>query len=573
MKLKEALTGLSRTSIFAGIWIMIAAAASHSQALPAKRPLPRPDAAPASSAQEQKYKGIWEPVNYAQDLRLSDVYFVTSEVGYVSGASGTILKTTDGGKNWKAQLGGDPQSQEGEIRSFRFIDRTHGWALQKDVNDSIKLLRTTDGENWEPFGTLAAGWGIVDYQFLSPTVGIYIDGNNNVSRIMRTVDGGRTWKEVFPDKACTAKLEIQGLTQNAQCRLTAMHFGSPLVGYAVGISGADLNTLFLAKTEDGGATWGISTNRDFAQAFGNPVDRIFFEDENNGFLNQDHQKSSQPYRTTDGGRTWHAINASIPGIMKFADPDVGWVFDHFNYGFDYTLRYTTDGGTRWASRTFHFPAEVGGFSLPRRDRGYVAGNHGMIYRYRVVPANYQGAANSIDAPAMPGFDSTVSGQVATLNDVVAQLQRKLPAPAGAPAANSTGGPSGGFQQTGGTTTSAAVPSGGFQQDTAAQPAGGGYMDTCCGSLVQQLDTTANAFATDVPAFSQRFRNLNLILQGLNFLNSVANQANTLKQSIRALRQASNPQAAAAALNTVSTQVNGISSSGGFVQDVSTPPQP
>ena len=98
-------------------------------------------------------------------------------------------------------------------------------------------------------------------------------------------------------------------------------------------------------------------------------------------------------------------------------------------------------------------------------------------------------------------------------------------------------------------------------------------DTCCGSLVQQLDTTANAFATDVPAFSQRFRNLNLILQGLNFLNSVANQANTLKQSIRALRQASNPQAAAAALNTVSTQVNGISSSGGFVQDVSTPPQP
>ncbi len=90
--------------------------------------------------------------------------------------------------------------------------------------------------------------------------------------------------------------------------------------------------------------------------------------------------------------------------------------------------------------------------------------------------------------------------------------------------------------------------------------------------MQQLETTGNTFATDAPAFSQRFRNLNLIFQGLDFLNGVVNQANTLKQSIRALREAKNGPAAAAALNTVSTQVNGISSSGGFMQDTSTPPQ-
>jgi hypothetical protein len=85
-----------------------------------------------------------------------------------------------------------------------------------------------------------------------------------------------------------------------------MHFGSRLVGYVVGISGADLNTLFLAKTEDGGASWRLSTVRDFTQGFGTPpyeTQSIFFEDESNGFLNQGHYQSSQPYRTSDGGRT------------------------------------------------------------------------------------------------------------------------------------------------------------------------------------------------------------------------------------------------------------------------------
>lgn len=99
------------------------------------------------------------------------------------------------------------------------------------------------------------------------------------------------------------------------------------------------------------------------------------------------------------------------------------------------------------------------------------------------------------------------------------------------------------------------------------------MDSCCGPLIQQLETTANSFATNVPAFSQHFRNLNLILEGLNLVNSIVGQANTLKQSIRALRQAKNAQAASVALTTVQSQVNGISTSGGFVQDTSLPPQP
>ena len=31
------------------------------------------------------------------------------------------------------------------------------------------------------------------------------------------------------------------------------------------------------------------------------------------------------------------------------------------------------------------PAGINASSLPARDRGYVVGDHGMVYRYRIVP--------------------------------------------------------------------------------------------------------------------------------------------------------------------------------------------
>jgi photosystem II stability/assembly factor-like uncharacterized protein len=45
----------------------------------------------------------------------------------------------------------------------------------------------------------------------------------------------------------------------------------------------------------------------------------------------------------------------------------------------------TDGGRHWTAREVRFPAPVIAFSLPARDRGYVVGDQGMIYRYRIVP--------------------------------------------------------------------------------------------------------------------------------------------------------------------------------------------
>jgi photosystem II stability/assembly factor-like uncharacterized protein len=91
--------------------------------------------------------------------------------------------------------------------------------------------------------------------------------------------------------------------------------------------------------------------------------------------------------------------ASPAGAIKFPDREVGWIFD------GQKLTFTTDGGKRWNSRSFRFPASVKAYSFPTRQRAYVVGDHGMVYRYRVVPIDYAGK-NIIDVPMMPAASTT-----------------------------------------------------------------------------------------------------------------------------------------------------------------------
>jgi hypothetical protein len=79
--------------------------------------------------------------------------------------------------------------------------------------------------------------------------------------------------------------------------------------------------------------------------------------------------------------------------MEFADKDVGWMIVY------HTMTYTTNGGKSWTTRQINFPANVNAFSLVQRDRGYAVGDHGMIYKYRIVPVDYT-VKGMLPAPSM-----------------------------------------------------------------------------------------------------------------------------------------------------------------------------
>lgn len=352
------------------------------QAPPPGKAAKRPSVAAKTTSPEPKFKAIWEPVNYKEDLILTDVYFVTDEVGWVTGEHGTILHTKDGGNTWTPQLGGDPHSAEATINDLRFVNPTHGWANQ----GTNKLLRTTDGENWEQAGKLGGNYGYwSDFFFSSENAGVQI--RQEPHDIAQTRDSGKTWKQVMP--GCVAKMEVEGLTREVGCSLKSLHFPTANVGYAIGTGAL---ALFVLKTEDGGATWNVSVTRDLAPDQSTYFrQEVFFTSENTGFVAMNDGKI---LTTADGGHTWRGLVGTSRGKIKFADPEVGWSFEGSK------LTYTTNAGKTWSSRTFRFPVDPKSFSFPSRQRAYVVSYHGMVYRYRVVPIEYT-VKGMIDAPMMP----------------------------------------------------------------------------------------------------------------------------------------------------------------------------
>lgn len=465
---------------------------------------------------EPEFKAIWEPVNYPEDLQLTSVFFVTPEVGWVTGDAATILHTRDGGDTWEAQSGGDPQSGGRSIERLIFVDETHGWATQT-TSLHTNLFRTTDGETWEQIGTIPEHYS--GYTFVSPTVGFYIDGET----ISRTVDGGRTWKKI---SACRAKVEEAGLMRNVSCGFTHIDFPLPSVGYAIGRS-YDVAGVFIAKTEDGGETWILwralpeESSRKGA---------LFFADENTGFIAT---YSGKWFKTTDGGQNWRGMLVSPAGPVQFADPEVGWSFR--SSGRSSFITYTADGGKRWSSRRFALPANINAFSLPRRDRGYVVGNHGMIYRYSIVPADYE-MPGMVDAPMMPGIDSLLDDQLEQLDEQLEALEVSLRV----------------------ASETEEYPPAAVEEGEEAQWEEGeemGWVEECCAEQVEPFEGTLDALAAEIPVFTGKYRNLNLVSVGLRLIGQLFGQAQGLQDSFAVFKSARHPQSALAAIAEVSAQLD------------------
>jgi photosystem II stability/assembly factor-like uncharacterized protein len=348
---------------------------------------PKPKTAAPKAAATAKFKAIFEPVNYSQDLRLNDVGFATDDIGWVAGDAGSILYTNDGGTTWTPQLGGDPQNSAPDVQHLRVLSEKVAFAAQPGRSGDHALLRTTDGQNWTQSGTVGQHRG--DFEFTSAETGAYVYGDG----IFHTTNAGKAWKKVY---TCRLSVTIEGLARQVDCHFEDLHFPTPQVGYAISrVIGPE--TFVVAKTTDGGATW-TAWPIEMMKRGG---EHLYFLDEQRGFARM---WGGDVLRTDDGGKTWTMV-AGVKLLggksarLDFADSEVGWGIENK------TMAFTTDGGRRWTTRTLSFPTGVSAFSLPSRQRGYVVGDHGMVYRYRVVPLDYT-VPRMIEAPMMPAAASS-----------------------------------------------------------------------------------------------------------------------------------------------------------------------
>ncbi len=188
-----------------------------------------------------------------------------------------------------------------------------------------------------------------------------LDSSGPIASVLRTVDGGRTWRVVTPSGAKGAF--IFGFAPIDAGRAWLMAASPSISGTA---------PVDLWGTTDGGQTW----NRTTALAFAFRGSMMTFTDGTHGWfavpgepLSQYQQQGIVIDRTVDGGKSWRLVaetnwppvksTRGAPslncgkGDLSFRDASTGWLTGGCLGGI--TFDVTTDGGVTWKAQRLPTP--------------------------------------------------------------------------------------------------------------------------------------------------------------------------------------------------------------------------
>lgn len=358
-------------------WIlMLLVAASVAAQLSAQTRGAKPAAPVAKPADQPKFKAIWERVAFNKDINLNDVACSGPETCWVVGAKSTILHTTDGGKTWQVQLGGDPDATDDPLVRIFVLDAQHAWAM----TDRAKILGTRDGKTWAELSTVSGTTKGV--WFVSPQTGFEIENPSSVTAttLRRSDDGGKSWK---PIGTCSVEAQVDGLPRKLGCFMQAAQFLSPAVGFMGGGAtiGPATHVAAFGRTIDGGQTWTTSVIPETKYA----ITDVYFWSDKAGIVVL--SKGEVIYWTTDAGvswtrsvkqRLWPSVHGAGEGkIIVSAAEDAK------------QMGYSFDGGRNFTTRPFPVPARAHAVTFVDARNGYLVGDHAMVYRYRIVPIDYK----------------------------------------------------------------------------------------------------------------------------------------------------------------------------------------
>ncbi len=281
-------------------------------------------------------------------------------IGYVTGAAGRLVKTTDGGATWNQltigffnylfdmELTGDSTayvcSSQGFIskstnlgetwstlntntsayfHDLNFLTDSIGFA----VGDQGAVYKTTNaGQTWSSKPSLTAAF-LYDIKFADATTGILCGAGGT---IRKTIDGGNTWS-------------VANSTTNHL--LTQIFWAGNDTCYIAADSGIVL------KSVDAGSTW---QRTDVGMNF--RMTGLWFFNGLHGLAGDDSQRI---YRTYDGGTTWQEI------YWGWGDPVLDLIFDDAFSGYflqtfySYAiLQHSSDGGNTWGSAGYFMGDEM-----------------------------------------------------------------------------------------------------------------------------------------------------------------------------------------------------------------------
>jgi CubicO group peptidase (beta-lactamase class C family) len=347
----------------------------------------------------------WAPVQSGTTSELRGLSVVSPSVAWASGAKGTVLRTSDGAQ-WQAIS--VPGAEKLDFRDIHAVDANIALVMSAGPGDASRILRTTDGgKTWREVALNSYKEGFWDSMaFWDASNGIVFgDPVDGKFQVYVTADGGATWREV---KA--AGLEAQKDEGAFAASGTALTVQGPR---DVWIATGGAQTARVLRSSDRGLTWRASSLPIPAAAPGKGIFSVGFFNASNGMAvggdyKQPLLEGINGARTSDGGATWQPVSVLPTGYMSVVVPVAGTTRSLVAGGLAGS-GYSTDGGANWKAldRT---PVNTVGFANPAT--GWAVGPKGLLMKYAGPDLN---AAADIDAVVSKYMGPDFNGVVMVRN--------------------------------------------------------------------------------------------------------------------------------------------------------------
>jgi photosystem II stability/assembly factor-like uncharacterized protein len=244
----------------------------------------------------------WTPQTSGVAARLRGVSAASDRVAWASGADGTVVRTADGGLTWQRLR--IPDAEKLDFRDIDAIDERVAFVLSIGPGDASRIYKTTDsGVTWTlQFANPDPKAFFDAMAFWDANRGIaFSDSVDGQFVILTTRDAGHTWARM-PQDGLPPALENEGAFAASGTNVTVHGRDHVWIG-----TGAAAKSRVL-RSIDGGRTWTVA-NTPLASGPSSGIFSIAFRDATHGVVvGGDYRKEAEAVDnvavTSDGGVTW-----------------------------------------------------------------------------------------------------------------------------------------------------------------------------------------------------------------------------------------------------------------------------
>ena len=246
----------------------------------------------------------WKILDIKTTINMRGVHAVTSNVCWIGGSRGTVLRTINSGKSWTTLK--VPEADSLDFRDIHAFDKQTAIAMSagEAQNGKAKIYRTENGgETWVlVYQTTQHGVFLDGIDFWDKNKGICLgDPINGKLFILTTEDGGKSWQELpFENRP----VGLPGEASFAASGTSILTFGKGDV--FIGTGGSKKARVF--RSEDYGRSWKVSETPLAAGVTSGIFGLRFWSKKNGIAVGGDYKKTTDStlnvLTTNDGGITW-----------------------------------------------------------------------------------------------------------------------------------------------------------------------------------------------------------------------------------------------------------------------------